>query len=135
MKYVSKYKRNIWKPPKNSETLCKIFPKHILIGYKSGYKRQPSQLKRLSFSSNFSAIQTNYQNNKMRKKLLFCYYIIEWGLFKLRNWHQPFILKSNLNYRIPYILYVIIYSGSNKENIEHTRGQQTQRLGIYRKHI
>ena len=123
--------REIYGNLRTSKTLRKIFAKHNLIGY----KRQPSHLKRLSFSSNFSAIQTNFQNNKMWKKLLFCDYIIECGLFKLRNLHQPFILKSNFNCKIPYILYVIIYSGSNKENIEHSRGQHTERLGIYRKHI
>ena len=52
-----------------SKTLGKICAKHKLIVY----KRQPSNLKRLQTFQTFFKIfnkQTNFQNNKMRKKLL-----------------------------------------------------------------
>ena len=56
--------RETYRNLQTSETLGKIFAKHRLIDCKS----QPSNLKRLLCSSKDNKI--NFQNNKMRKKLL-----------------------------------------------------------------
>ena len=56
-------------------------------------------------------------------------------LFKFKNWHQPFVLKSNFNFETPNLIYVIICSSCNKEYIGQTRGQLKERLSIYRQHI
>ena len=47
---------------------------------------------------------------------------MEGELFKFKNWQQPLISKSNLNYETPKIIYVIICSSCKKENIGQTGG-------------
>ena len=108
--------REIDRNLQRSKTWGKIFAKHKSIDC----KRQPSNLKRLSCSSNFS---TN------------CDYIIEPELFKFKNRHQTFVLKSNFNCETPYLIYVIICSSCNKEYIGQTGGQLKERLIVYRQHI
>ena len=61
--------------------------------------------------------------------------IIEAELFKFKNWHQPFVLKSNFNCKTPSLIYVSICTGCNKEYIGHTGGQLKERLNIYRQRI
>ena len=69
-------------------------------------------------------------------KSCFCYdCIIEAELFKFKNWHQQFILKSNLNCESSNLLYVLICSGCNKEYVGQTGGQLKERLSIYGQHI
>ena len=114
-----------------SKTLDKIFAKHKLIDC----KRQPSNLKRILCSSNFSRNKPTFETTKCGKSSFCCDYIIEAELFKFKNWHQPFILKSNFNCETPNLIYVIICSGCNKEYIGQTVGQLKERLSIYRQHI
>ena len=108
--------------------LGKIFAKHKLIDCKS----QSSNLKRLSYSSNFSTDKPTFEIKKFGKLCFFCDCITEDELFKLKNWHQTFILKSSFNCETPNVIFVIICSGYNKEYIEQTRGQLKERLSIYR---
>ena len=75
------------------KTLGKIFSKQKLIDC----KRQPSNLKRLLCSSNFSTNKPTLKTTKCKKTCLFCNYVIKSELFKFKNWHQPFVLKSNFN--------------------------------------
>ena len=110
-----------------------MFSKHKLIYCKS----QQSNLKRLLCSSNFSTDKPTFKTTKCDRSSFCCDYIIEVELFKFKNWHQPFALKSNFNYETPNLIYVIvvIYSGCNKEYIGKTGGQLKERLSIYRQHI
>ena len=64
-----------------------------------------------------------------------CDYIIEAQLFKFKNWHQSFVLKSTFNCETPNHVYVIICIGCSKEYIGQTGGQLKERLSIYRQHI
>ena len=123
--------REIYRNLQTSKTLGKIFTKHKLIDC----KRQPSNLERLLCSSNFSTNKPTFKTPKCRKSCFCCDYIIEPELFKFKNWHQPFVLKSNFNCETPYLIYVIICSSCNKEYIGQTRGQLKERLSIYRQHI
>ena len=122
---VSEIYRNL----QTSKTLSKIFAKHKLIDC----KRQPSNLKRLLFSSNFSTNKPTFKTKKCGKSCFCC--IIEAELFKFKSWHQPFVLKSNFNSETPNLIYVIICSGCNKEYIGQTGRQLKKRLCIYRQHI
>ena len=107
-----------------SKNLGKIFAKHKLIDC----KRQPSNLKRLSCSSNFSTNKPPFRTTKFGKSC-FCYdYTIELELFEIKNWHQPFVLKSNFNCETPNLQHVIICNGCNKEYIEQTGRQLKERL-------
>ena len=110
-----------------SKTLGEIFTKHKLIDC----KRQPSNLKRLLCSSKFSASKPTFKTTKCRKSCFCSDYIIEAELFKSKNWHQPFVLKSNFNCKTPNLIYVIICSGCNKEYIGQTGGQLKERLTEY----
>ena len=123
--------REIYRNLQTSKTLGKIFAKHKLIDC----KRQPSNLKRLLCSSNFSTNKPTFKTTKCRKSCFCCDYIIEPELFKFKNWHQPFVLKSNFNCETPYLIYVIICSSCNKEYIGQTGGQLKERLIVYRQHI
>ena len=123
--------REIYRNLQTSKTLGTIFAKHKSIDC----KRQPYNLKRLLCSSNFSSSQPTFKTTKCRKSCICCDYIIESELFKFKNWHQPFILKSNFECKTPNLIYVIICSGCNKEYIGQTEGQPKERLSIYRQHI
>ena len=123
--------REIYRNLQTSKTLGKIFAKHKLIDC----KRQPSNLKRLSCSSNFSTNKPTFKTTKCGKSCFCCDYIIEAELFKFKNWHQPFVLKFNFYCETPNLIYVIICSGCNKKYIEQTGGQLKERLSIYRQHI
>ena len=123
--------REIYRNLQTSKTLSKIFAKHKLIDC----KRQPSNLKRLLCSSNFSTNKPTFKTTKCGKSCFCCDYIIEAELFKFKNWHQPFVLKSNFNCETPNVIYVIICSGCNKEYIGQTGGQLQEGLSIYRQHI
>ena len=123
--------REIYGNLQTSKTLSKIFAKHKLIDC----KRQPSNLKRLLCSSNFSTNKLTFKTIKCRKICFSCDYIVEAELFKFNNWQQPFILKSNFNCETPNPIYVIIFSGCNKEYIGQTGGQLKERLRIYKQHI
>ena len=94
--------REIYGNLQTSKTLGKIFAKHKLIDC----KRQPSNLKRLLCSSNFSANQPTFKTTKCGKSYFCCDYIIEAGLFKFKNWHQSFVLKSNFNCETPNLIYL-----------------------------
>ena len=61
--------------------------------------------------------------------------LLEPELFNFKNWHQPFVLKSNFNCETPNLTYLIICSGCNKEYIGQTGGQLKERISIYRQHI
>ena len=102
--------REIYRNLQTSKTLGKIFTQHKLIDC----KRQPSNLKRLLCSSNFSADKPTFKTAKCGKSCFCCDYIIEAELFKFKNWHQPFVLKFNFNCETPNLIYVIICSGCNK---------------------
>ena len=96
-------------------------------------KRQPFNLKRFLCSSNFSANKPTFKTTKCGESCFCCDYIIQAELFKFKNWHQPFVLKSNLNCENPNLIYAIICSGGNKEEyIEQTKAQLKERLSIYR---
>ena len=123
--------REIYRNLQTSKTLSKIFAKHKLIDC----KRQPSNLKRLLCSSNFSTNKTTFKRTKCRKSCFCCDYIIEAELLKFKNWNQPFVLKYNFNCETPNFIYVIISSGCNKEYVRQIGGQLKGRLSIYRKHI
>ena len=112
-----------------SKTLGKIFAEHKLIDSKGNHL-----IWKVLCSSNFSTKTPNFQNNKMRKKLLCCDNI-EAEIFRFKNWHQPIVLKFNLNCETPSLTYLIICSGCNKEYIGQTRVQLKERLTIYRQHI
>ena len=81
--------REINRNLQTSKTLGKIFAKNKLIDC----KRQPSNLKRLLCSSNFSTNEPTFKTTKCEKSCFCCDYIIEAELFKFKNWHQPFVLK------------------------------------------
>ena len=69
-------------------------------------------------------------------KKCFCWgYFTEAELFKLKNWHQTFVLKSNFNCKTPNLIYVIVCSRCNKEYIGNTGGQLKERLDICKQHI
>ena len=105
--------REIYRNLQTSKILGKIFAKHKLIDC----KRQSSNLKRLLCSSNFSTNKPTFKTTKCGKSCFCCDYIIEAERFKFKNWHQPFVLKSNFNCETPNLIYVIICSGCNKEYI------------------
>ena len=84
---------------------------------------------------NFSANKPTFNATKCGKICFCCDYIIEVELFKFKNWHQTFSLKSNSNFETPKLIYVIIYNGCNKECIGQTEGQLKERFSIYRQHI
>ena len=92
-------------------------------------------MKRLLCSSNFSTSQPTFKTKHCGKIWFFSDYIIGTGLFKLTNWHQPFILKSNFHGESSNHIRVIICSGCNKEYIRKNRGQLKERLSRYRQHI
>ena len=92
-------------------------------------------MKRLLCSSNFSTSQPTFKTKHCGKIWFFSHYIIGTGHFKLTNWHQPFILKSNFNGKSSNHILVIICSGCNKEYIRKNRGQLKQRLSCYRQHM
>ena len=123
--------REIYGNLQTSKTFGKIFAKHKLIDC----KRQPSNLKRLLCSSNFSTNKPTFKTTKCRKGCFGCDYIIQAEFFKFKNWHQPFVLKSNFNCKTTKLIYVIICSGCNKEYIGQTGGQLKERLSIYRQYI
>ena len=123
--------REIYRKIQTSKTLGKIFAKHKLIHS----KRQSSNLKRLLFSSNFSTNKPNFKTTKCEKNCFCCDDIIETELFKFKNSHQPFFLKSNFNCETPKLIYVIICNDCNKEYIGQTRGHIKERLSICRQHI
>ena len=54
--------------------------------------------------------------------------ITEAELFKFKNWHQTFVLKSNFNCKIPNLIYVIICGGCNKEYTGHTEDSLKKEL-------
>ena len=90
--------REIYGNLETSKNLGKIFAKHKLIDC----KRQPSNLKRLSCSLNFSTNKPTFRTTKFGKRC-FCYdYTIELELFETKNWHEPFVLKSNFNGETPF---------------------------------
>ena len=121
----------VYRNLQTSKTLGKIFAKHILIDC----KRQPSNLKRLLCSSNFSTNKPTFKTTKCGKSCFCCDYIIAAELFKFKKWHQPFVLKPNFNCKTPNLRYIIVCSGCNKEYIGQTRGQLKERLSIYREDI
>ena len=82
----------------------------------------------------FYVLQTFQQINQLSKQQN-AVVIIEAELFKCKNWHQTFVLKSNFNWETPNLIYVIICGGCNKEYIGHTGGQLKERVSIYRQHI
>ena len=123
--------REIYRNFQTSKTLGNIFAKYKLIDF----KRQPSNLKRLLCSSNFSSNKPTFKTTKGGKNCFCCHYIIEAEPFKFKNWHQPLIFKSNFNCETSILIYVIICSGCNKEYIGQTGGQLNERLSIYRQHI
>ena len=123
--------REIYTNLQTSENLGKIFTEQKLIDC----KRQPSNLKRLLCSSNFSTNKPTFKTTKCGKSCFCCDFIIEAELFKFQNWHQPYFLKSHFNCETPNLIYVIICSGGNKEHIGQTGGQLKERLSIYRQHI
>ena len=108
--------REIYRNLQTSKTLGKIFAKHKLIDC----KRQPSNLKRLLCSSNFSTNKPTFKTTKCGKSCFCCDYITEAELFKFKNWRQSFVLKSNFNCGTPNLIYVIICGGCNKEYIGQT---------------
>ena len=120
--------REIYRSLQTSKTEGKIFAKHKLIDF----KRQPSNLKRLLCSSNFSTNKPFFKRAKCRKICFCCDYIIVAELLKFKNWDQPFVLKSNFNCETPNLIYVIICSGCNKEYIGQIGGQLNGRLSNYR---
>ena len=89
-----------------SKILGKISAKHKLIDC----KRQSSNLKRFLCSSNFSTNKLTFKTTKCGKSCFCCDYLIEAEQFKFKNWHQPFVLKSNFNCKTPNLIYVIICS-------------------------
>ena len=123
--------REIYRNLQTSKNLGKIFTKHNVFDC----KRQPSNLKRLLCSSNFSTNKPTFKTTKCGKCCFCCDYIIEAELFKLKNWHQSFVLKFYFNCETPNLIYVIICNGCNKEYIGQTGGQLKERLSIYRQHI
>ena len=123
--------RKIYRNLQTSKTLGKIFAKHKSIDY----KRQPPNLKRLLYCSNFSTNKPTFKTTKSTKSCFCCDYIIEPELFKFKNWHQPFVLKSNFNCETPYLINGIICSSCSKEYIGQTGGQLKERLIVYRQHI
>ena len=64
-----------------------------------------------------------FKTTKCENSCFCCNYIVEVKLFKLKNWHQPFILKSNFNCETPNLISLVIWSGCNKEYIGQTKGQ------------
>ena len=108
--------REIYRNLQTSKTLGKIFAKHKLIDC----KRQPSNLKRLLCSSNFSTNKPTFQTTKCGKSCFCCDYIVGAEFFKFKNWHQPFVLQSNFNCETPNLIYAIVCSGCNKEYIGQT---------------
>ena len=123
--------REIYRNLQTSKILGKIFAKHKLIDC----KRQSSNLKRLLCSSNFSTNKPIFKTTKCGKSCFCCDYIIEAERFKFKNWHQPFVLKSNFNCKTPNLIYVIICSSWNKEYTGQTVGQLKERLTIYSQDI
>ena len=61
--------------------------------------------------------------------------ILEAELFKFKNWHQPFVLKSHFKYETPNLIYLSICSGCNNEYIRQTGEHLKERLSIYRQQI
>ena len=122
--------REIYGNLQTSKTLGKIFAKHKLIDC----KRQPSNLKRLLCSSNCSTNKLTFKTTKCRKRCFCCDYNVDAELFKFKNLHQPFVLKSNFNCGTPNLIYVIICSSCNKEYIGQTGWQLKERLSNYRQH-
>ena len=118
--------REIYRNLQTSKTLGKIFTKHKLIDC----KRQPSNLERVLCSSNFSTNKPTFKTPKCGTICFCCDYIIEAELFKIKNWHQSFVLKSNFNCETPNLTYAIICSGCNKEYIGQTRGHLKERQHI-----
>ena len=102
-------KRNIWKLSK-LKTLNKIYAKHTL----TDCQRHLSNLKRLLYSSNLSTNKYTFKTTTCRKSYFCCGYITEGKLFKFKNYHQPYVLKSYFNCGTPNSIYVIICSGCNK---------------------
>ena len=125
--------RGIYGNVQTFKTLRKIFAKHKLIDC----KRQPSNLKRILCSSNLcsSTNKPTFKTTKCGKSCFCCDYIIKGDLFKFKNWHQPFILKSNFNCKTPNLIYVIICCYCKKEYIRQTGEQLKKKLSIYRQHI
>ena len=121
--------REIYGNLQTLKTLGKIFAKHKLIDC----KRQLSNLKTLLCSSNFSANKTTVKITKCRKNCFFAIILLKGEL--LKNWHQPFTLKSNFNCKTYNLIYVINCSDCNKEYTGQTGGQLKERLSIYRQHI
>ena len=60
------------------------------------------------------------------EKVAFVVIILDGELFKFKNWHQQFVLKSNFKCKTPNLIYVIICSGCNNEYIGQT-GEQIKR--------
>ena len=87
------------------------------------------------YTSNFSTNKPTFKTTKCGTSCFCCDYIVVAELFKSKNWHQPFVLKSNFNFKTSNLIYVIICSSCNKEYIGQTRGQLKERLSIYRQHI
>ena len=73
--------REIYRNLQTSKTLSEISAKHKLIDC----KRQPSNLKRLLCSSNFSRNKPTFKTAKCRRSCFCCDYIIEAELFKCKN--------------------------------------------------
>ena len=112
------------------KTLSKIFAKYKWIDC----KRQSSNLKRL-LCFRLLTNKPTFKTTKCRKSC-FCWdYIVEAELFKFKNWHKPFILKSNFNWETLNLIYVIICCASNEKYIGQTGGQLKERLSIYRQDI
>ena len=89
--------REIYGILQTSKTLSKTFAKHKLIDC----KRQPSNLRRLWCSLNFSTNKPTFKITKFRKSCFCCSYIIEGELFKFKNCNKTFILKSHFNCKNP----------------------------------
>ena len=105
--------REIYGSLQTWKTLAKTFVKHKLIDC----TRNPSNLKRLLSSSNFATNKQTFKTRKCCKSCFCCDYNIEGQLFKFKNWHQLFILKSNFNCDTPNPIYVILCSSCNEEYI------------------
>ena len=92
-------------------------------------------MKRLLCSWNFSTNKPTFKKTKCGKSCFSRYFIIEGELFKFKNWHQPFILKSNFNCETSNLICAINSSWCNNKHIGPTAGQFKERLSFYRKHI
>ena len=87
------------------KTLGKAFAKHKLIDC----KRQPSNLKRLLVLETFQQINQLSKQQNM-ENVAFVVILLQMGeLFKFKDPHQPFILKSNFSCETSNLLYIYIY--------------------------